>query len=106
MIGGDHLTSLAFTMKSTKEVEKYTIIQFFVCLLGYLLIILGFILAEKKERERERQREITNFTVVRLCSLLKYEIKILSDINSGNQEKAGLIEKEVLNLYKIRRDFK
>ena len=96
MIGGDHLTSLAFTMKSTKEVENYTFIQFFVCLLGYFLIILGFFLAEKKERER--QRKITNFTVVRLCSLLKYEIKILSDINSGNQEKAGLIEKDVLNL--------
>jgi len=49
------------------------------------LIIFGFILAEKKER----QREIANFTVVRLCSLLKLEIRILSDINSGNQEEAA-----------------
>ena len=104
LLGGEHLTSLVFKKESTKEEENNNIIQFFVCLLGYSLIILRFILSEKKERERQRQREIVSFNAVRLRSLLELEIKILSDINSGNQEEVNLIGKDFLNLYKRRRD--
>ena len=102
LLGGEHLTSLVFKKESTKEEENNNIIQFFVCLLGYSLIILGFILSEKKERERKR--EIVSFTAVRIRSLLELEIKILSDVNSGNQEKVNLIGNDFLILYKRRRD--
>lgn len=102
LLGGEHLTSLVLKKESTKEEEKNNIIQFFVCLLGYSLIILRFILSEKKERER--QREIVSFTAVRLRSLLELEIKILSDINSGKQEEVNLIGNDFLILYKRRRD--
>ena len=102
LLGGEHLSSLVLKKESTKEEEKINLIQFFVCLLGYSLIILGFILSEKKERER--QREIVSFTAVRLRSLLELEIKILSDINSGKQEEVNLIGNDFLILYKRRRD--